>query len=414
MTFLTLALFALAASVPPPAGGDAPLVIVVRSSRGEARIPVRVDPEAGPAVTATQFLPAVGGAFTLEAGWAAVAVGSRSFRFLLGAQLYEAEGSVRPLVGFAAIRRDTLLLPLQFVSEILPRALAQRFRYDPRTAQLTDNAPGTTTARAKPAEPRDPDRLPNGLRRGHVVTIDAGHGGRDPGNPGMYFPRGITESDVNLAVARLLRGELEERGVSVVMTRSTDTLIDLRDRGGYCTDVCDLFVSIHVNSLPRRSGFTKVRGFETYFLAEAKTEDAARVARMENEAIRFEAPKEEGSLEGLDFLLRDLQLNEYLRESARAAELVQSYLQESHPGPDRGVRQGGLMVLTTARRPAILVELGYSTNPDDAKVLTTKKSQRNLASSIADAVVAYLKEYERKIGMGPATRAVDRARVGDR
>ena len=128
---------------------------------------------------------------------------------------------------------------------------------------------------------------------------------------------------------------------------------------------------------------------------------------MENEAIRFEGsgdPAEQPG--GLDFILKDLQLNEHLRESARAAELVQSYLQESHTGPDLGVKQAGFMVLTTARRPAILIETGYSTNPDDARLLTARASQRNLAASIADAVVAYLLEYERKVGLGPREPAV--------
>lgn len=393
------------ASPPEAPRGVAPHAIVVRSVRGETRIPVRLDPLSGPAIPAPAFLTAVGGGFTFDAGWAAVTVGEQQFRLLLGAALYEAGGVLRPLVGGAVLRRDTLLLPLQFVSEALPRALGGRFKWDPIEALLTD-ASTLPVARARPAPaPKDPppDRLPNGLRRGHVVTVDAGHGGRDPGNPGMFFPRGVTESDVNLAVAKLLRTELERRGIGVIMTRTTDTLIDLGDRGGYCTDLCDLFVSIHVNSLPRRAGFTSVRGFETYVLAEAKTEDAARVARMENEAIRFETPDEgPRSSDGLDFILRDLQLNEYLRESARVAELVQSHLAEAHSGPDRGVKQAGLMVLTTARRPAILIELGYSTNRADARVLTGAASQRRMAASIADAVVAYLREYERRIGVAPA------------
>jgi N-acetylmuramoyl-L-alanine amidase len=248
---------------------------------------------------------------------------------------------------------------------------------------------------------KDPNRLPNGLRKGHVVTIDAGHGGVDPGNPGLFFPAGLKEKDITLDLALLLRDELKRRGVGIVMTRRTDTLIDLRQRGSYCTAECDLFVSIHVNSLPRRPGFKLVRGFETYFLAEAKTEDAARVARMENEAIRFDDPADNAeSAGGLDFILKDLQLNEHLRESARAAELVQSYLQESHTGPDLGVKQAGFMVLTTARRPAILIETGFSTNPEDARLLTSEVAQRNLARSIADAIVAYLLEYERKVGSG--------------
>jgi len=382
----------------------APMVVLVSSARGETRVPVRLDPRAGPVLAAPILLPAVGGRAVIGEGWADVTVGPRTFRFILGAPLFRLDGKLQTLVGSASLRRDTLQLPIQFVSEILPGALGDRFRYDARLARLVDGAPAVIAARESP---RNPNRLPNGLRRGHGVTIDAGHGGVDPGNPGLFFPNGLREKDVTLQLSLLVRDELASRGVKVVMTRRTDTLIDLRSRGAYCRDDCDLFVSIHVNSLPRRPGYQRVRGFETYFLAEAKTEDAARVARMENEAIRFEGsgdPAEQPG--GLDFILKDLQLNEHLRESARAAELVQSYLQESHTGPDLGVKQAGFMVLTTARRPAILIETGYSTNPDDARLLTARASQRNLAASIADAVVAYLLEYERKVGLGPREPAV--------
>jgi N-acetylmuramoyl-L-alanine amidase len=118
---------------------------------------------------------------------------------------------------------------------------------------------------------------------------------------------------------------------------------------------------------------------------------------MENEAVRFEAGSPEAiSNVGLDFILKDLQLNEHLRESARAADLVQHKLKTVHTGDSRGVRQAGFMVLTTARRPAILVELGYSTNPDDGRFLTTHASQKAMAYALADAVVEYLLDYERK------------------
>jgi N-acetylmuramoyl-L-alanine amidase len=120
---------------------------------------------------------------------------------------------------------------------------------------------------------------------------------------------------------------------------------------------------------------------------------------MENEAIRFEKPdvNSPGS-GGLDFILRDLQLNEHLRESARLAELVQEKLDPVHTGENRGVKQAGFRVLTSARRPAVLVELGYSTNPDDARLLTRRNSQESLASAVAGAIVEYLLEYERKTG----------------
>ncbi len=231
------------------------------------------------------------------------------------------------------------------------------------------------------------------------MTVDAGHGGVDPGNPGTFFPRGVREKDVTLQVSTLLRDELKRRGIGVRMTRTTDTLIALGDRGGYCTEACDLFVSLHVNSLARRRGYTDIRGFETFFLAEAKTEDAARVAKMENDAVRFETGEDPAAtVGGLDFILKDLQLNEHLRESARLAELVQRGLEGIHTGESRGVKQAGFMVLTTARRPAILVEMGYSTNPEDGRFLTSRNSQKAMAASIADAVVEYLIEYERKTG----------------
>jgi N-acetylmuramoyl-L-alanine amidase len=387
----------------------APMVVLVSSARGDIRVPVRLDPQAGPVLAAPVLLGALGGHATTGDGWADVIVGSRTFHFILGAPLYRLDGKLQLLVGSASVRRDTLQLPIQFVSEVLPRTLAGRFRYDARQARLVDAAPAVLAAKDTP---RDPNRLANGLRRGHVVTIDAGHGGVDPGNPGLFFPGGLKEKDVTLQLSLMVREELLQRGVGVILTRRTDTLIDLRSRGGYCRDDCDLFVSLHVNSLPRRPGYQRVRGFETYFLAEAKTEDAARVARMENEAIRFEGSGESGEQAGgLDFILKDLQLNEHLRESARAAELVQSYLQETHTGPDLGVKQAGFMVLTTARRPAILIETGYSTNPEDARLLTSRASQRNLAASIADAVVAYLLEYERKIGLAPP-QAVSNGRAG--
>src|SRR4029079_18462897 len=196
------------------------------------------------------------------------------------------------------------------------------------------------------------------------------------------------------------------------MTRTTDTLIALGDRGGYCSEACDLFVSLHVNSPARRKGYTDVRGFETFFLAEAKTEDAARVAKMENDAVRFETGEDPAdAVGGLDFILKDLQLNEHLRESARLAELVQRELEGVHTGESRGVKQAGFMVLPTARRPAILVELGYSTNPADGRFLTSYAGQKAMAAALADAIVEYLLEYQRKTEPAAEAGGLKGARV---
>ncbi|MBA3345473.1 MAG: N-acetylmuramoyl-L-alanine amidase [Gemmatimonadales bacterium] len=378
-------------------GGMAPEQVTVAGAKGDTKLPVRLDGSGAPVLAAAPLLAALSGSVRIADGWAEVTVARQPFRFLVGAPLYVFSSQLQPLAGSASLAGDSLFLPLQFVAELLPYYLAERYRYDQRTATLKDTA-ARATARGTSAARET--RLANGLRPGHIVTVDPGHGGVDPGNPGTFFPKGVREKDVTLQIGVLLREELRRRGVGVRMTRATDTLIALGDRGGYCSEACDLFVSLHVNSLAKRRRYTEVRGFETFFLAEARTEDAARVAKMENDAVRFETGQDDvGVPGGLDFILKDLQLNEHLRESARAAELVQRRLATVHPGHSRGVKQAGFMVLTTARRPAILVELGYSTNPQDGRLLTTRASQRKLASALADAIVEYLRDYERKVGM---------------
>ena len=393
--------------VGPLAASRAPEAVVVRTARGETRILVRNDPGSGPVIPASPFLRALGISPEFRGAWVEFRIGAEPFRLLLGVPIVMHRSEPVPISASAIMRGDTLFLPLQFASEILPHRLGNRFTWAGSSGYLVDTSPPVTpppVVVARNAAAVSAPGVEGGtLRRRHSVAIDPGHGGVDPGNPGLQFPRGVTEKHVTLAVGLLLREELQARGVRVRMTRTTDTLIDLRHRGRYCTEECDLFVSLHVNSLKRRPGYQQVRGFETYFLGEAKTEDAARVARMENDAVRFERPAEEESVQGIDFIMKDLQMNEHLRESARFATLVQEHLGRVHPGEDRGVRAGNYIVLNTARRPAALIEMGFSTNPQDGRLLTTPSSQRELARSMADAIVAYLSEYERRTGaLGPA------------
>jgi N-acetylmuramoyl-L-alanine amidase len=236
-----------------------------------------------------------------------------------------------------------------------------------------------------------------------VVVVDAGHGGRDNGMSGPLGggPR-VYEKNVTLAVSKLLQRALEERGVRVVMTRTTDTLIGLYDRGPIANAAKgDLFVSIHVNAAnPRWQNPGSARGFETYFLAEAKTEDERRVAAMENEAVKFETDADVSRDDPLGFIMRDMAQNEHLRESMRLATLIQTGMRTVHPGPSRGVKQAGLAVLVTAFMPAVLVEIGFGTNRAEAQYMTDGDRQRELASTLADAVVRYLEQYERKVGGG--------------
>lgn len=379
----------------------APTQLQVSTARGVTRIPLVQHSVHGALVPLGPLARSVGGTVQPGVEWTMLRTTAGSFRFLAGTPLIDDGEEIRGMPASSVRRGDSLFVPLAFVAEVLADPARGAWRWNPVGAILLEGATPSVLATGPPARPSGtPPATPAALRSGHHVTIDAGHGGTDPGNPGLYFPKGVREKDVNLAVALRLRTELEKRGVKVTMTRTTDTLINLSHRAPrYCRTDCDLFVSLHVNSLEPRAGASKVRGFETYFLAEARTADAARVARMENDAIRYELASEENSrLGGLEFILKDLQTNEFLRESARAAELVQSHLREAHDGPDRGVKQAGFAVLTTARRPAILIEMGYSTNPDDGRLMSSRLGQESLAGAIAQAVVSYLKEFDRKTG----------------
>ena len=392
-----------------------PQQVLIVSARGQTSIPVSNERGAA-AVAAILLAQPLGLATSLDGSAISVTLDGRAFDFELDSPFVRYGGIAYPLVSAPYVARDTLFLPLHWLTDYVPRLLAGRYRWDPWLARLDEitvsaavpapapsSAPPSVVLSAPPASTSHAPNPMTGLRLPHTIVVDPGHGGIDPGNPGLHFPRGLTEKDITLGIGRLLRAELLRRGLSVVLTRSTDTLIDLADRPLFCRAECDLFVSIHVNAMPAGRRQSRVNGVETYFVSDAKTEDQKRVAQMENDALRFENT---ATLQGpLAFILHDLQLNEYLRESARLADLVQTKVARIHPGEDRGVQQGPFLVLAAARRPAILVEAGFATNPDDGAFLASAQGQHKIASAIADGVVAYLLEFERKLAVGTGSGA---------
>ncbi len=406
-----------------------PETVRIATPRGQTSIPV--SRERGAAIAAPIVAGPLELAVVIEGARAVVVLDGVGFVFALGSPYARIGTRMCQLVDEAYVARDTLFLPLVWLTDCVPRIFAGRFRWDAALSVLTeiprpgapvqvaarvDSTPVPVDLRLPPvvdstAPPGPPpvtrtvtrSAAPNpitGLRQRHVVVVDPGHGGRDPGNPGRYFPRGVTEKDVNLGIGRLLRTELARRGIVTSLTRTTDTLIDLHDRAGYCRDDCELFISVHVNAMPSGRRTTLADGVETYFLSDAKTEDQRRVARMENDAIRFESADAQAVEGDLATIVKDLQQNEYLRESARLAELVQQRVAGVHPGTDRGVQQAGFYVLNSARRPAILVETGFATNKRDGAFLASPTGQRKIANAIADGIVGYFLELEHKLALG--------------
>jgi N-acetylmuramoyl-L-alanine amidase len=238
----------------------------------------------------------------------------------------------------------------------------------------SEAAPARTVAVSAPARP---------VRR--LVVVDAGHGGRDPGARG---PNGAREKDVTLRVARRVAALLrDDPSFEVRMTRDRDTLIALHDRARLANRWRDegqpaVFISIHCNANESRSE----KGFETYFLSEARTADARRVEQFENSAVQYEEAPPQGAL---GFILTDLRQNHYLRESSDWAQIIQDRLREIHPGPDRGVKQAGFAVLRGTFMPSVLVEIGFISNRGEEALLTDDEAQERFARQLARAIRDY-------------------------
>ena len=333
-----------------------------------------------------------------------VTLGGTTLEFVEGLPFLRADTSVVPMTLPALRSGNTFLLPFQVVTSLIQR-YASGFLYDNSVRELRIFA---TVVRHPPeppptAAPAPPPRARARRGQRYLVVVDAGHGGPDPGMTGPIGggPR-LVEKDITLSVARLLAEKLRNSGVNVLMTRTTDTLIALSDRGRIANrNKGDVFVSIHVNAIgSRSSAAARERGFETYFLAEAKSEDALRVERMENEAVRFETGAYAPKGDPLSFIINDMAQNEHLRESSDLAETIQEGLMMFHPGPSRGVQQANFAVLRGSYMPAVLVEIGFGTNRDEAEYLSDYSNQSEIAASIARSVVDYIGHYEGRVGGG--------------
>lgn len=417
-------LLGLVLQVAAAAQPGTPPALTVRLGERQRAVPSILLPQGGVALQADVLASALGGRVVASSGRAGrfrLEVGSATVEFEAGCALAVTNADTVPLAAAVVRRGGVAYVPYSVATDLLPR-LGAGVLYDADRSELRRFAP-VATARAAPSAPparrtdsgsaalppAPPARTDNSRvvesrlagDRKHVVVVDAGHGGPDRG---MTGPLGagpkVYEKNITLAVSKALRTALEERGIGVVMTRTTDTLIALSDRGKIANQAKgDLFVSIHVNAAnPRWTDPGGARGFETYFLAEAKTEDARRVEAMENESIRFETSVDASRDDPLGFIIRDMAQNEHLRESSRLAELIQGAMRQVHPGPSRGVKQAGFRVLVTAFMPAVLVEIGFGTNRAEATYMTDAARQAQLARRIADAIVRYLAEYERKVG----------------
>ena len=314
-------------------------------------------------------------------------------------------------------------IPLQLLTDFFPKRLPTLYAFnevnftlqaaDPselRGDALTEVKPGDgvsssdTLSSPDPSSNSNPDLttreqssselIPDPLKEERrVVVIDPGHGGGDPGALG---PQGLREKDVALAVAKIMADLLSrEKGVDVYLTRSEDSFIPLWERGELATqwkgENPGVFISVHANSVPERPS---VRGFETYSLNEARTEHERRVVAIENAPLQVQGQNiDPDSDPEFAFLLRDLSNSGHQPWSVELSKIVQEEIGRFHPGPDRGVKQGPLAVLTNALMPSVLVEVGFLSNEDEGPLLGQDQFQDETARAVARAVMNFFDRY---------------------
>ncbi len=217
-----------------------------------------------------------------------------------------------------------------------------------------------------------------------VIVLDPGHGGTQDG---AVSPSGMKEKALALQLAKRVRTALQESlDVTVILTRENDADLLLADRVALANARApDLFISIHANSMPPVRARAQVNGVETYFLsASASGVDAARIAARENAEGGAQATKPGSDI--LAFILADLQRQEAHGDSSRLAYAVQKALVEATGATDRGVHQAPFYVLNGLLAPAVLVEVGYLSHPEESVRLTDKAYQASVAEGIAEGV----------------------------
>jgi N-acetylmuramoyl-L-alanine amidase len=269
---------------------------------------------------------------------------------------------------------------------------------DPSASRLViELLPVTTEAAVPPPVTPAPPPLapptgalppPNPINEGvRTVVIDAGHGGDETGAKGAG---GLLEKDVTLAVARRLRTMIEGKlGLRVFLTRDDDRTMTLDDRAAYANSQrADVFVSVHVNASVRPT----MKGAEVYSLAPDQADTDARLqAESEGQVL----PALGGGARAINLIPWEITQARYLDQSSAFAAIVEQALRARVPMSPRPIQQAPFRVLVGANMPAVLVEIGYLSNAEQAAALGTGTFQDQVAQSLFDAVAEFRARSER-------------------
>ncbi|HLW56504.1 MAG TPA: N-acetylmuramoyl-L-alanine amidase [Bacteriovoracaceae bacterium] len=216
-----------------------------------------------------------------------------------------------------------------------------------------------------------------------VVLVDPGHGGEELGAVAKLRGKNIFEKDLSLRLSTKIRERLSKK-TSTFLTRSLDRTVSLQERADLADLVkADLFLSIHFNS----SSNPRSNGFELYYLDNKSNAATQKVEKLENISLKGEELI-------INQILLDLVIQQTVSHSKKLASDVHSQVRpvlKKYKIADRGIKPGLFYVLALSKRPGLLIEVGFMSNPNELKKINSEKFLDEMALAIADGVFDYIR-----------------------
>lgn len=255
------------------------------------------------------------------------------------------------------------------------------FAFDVAPVAGATPIPGAAVPAATPP-PRPIAAPASGFKRPIVLVIDPGHGGEDGGAQG---PGGRFEKDLTLALARRLRAAaVDSLSIQAFLTRDGDTEVPLDERAAIANNFnADIFISLHANG----SRFASASGTEVFFLSYTAADDEARRVALQEGAIAEKAPAND---KDVGLILWDMAQAAQLDASSKLAGNLYGEISQASLSRSRGVKQAPFRVLVGATMPAVLVEVGFITNPEEEKLLFSEAHQARLTNALIQGLGRFI------------------------
>lgn len=254
-------------------------------------------------------------------------------------------------------RNSNVYIPMDFKTKIIDRLIQ-----DTTVPKLVDYTPKET----------------------HLIILDAGHGGKDPGAIG---PSGLQEKEVVLDITLRVKNVLEKKGFEIVMTRDKDIFISLNERTEIASKTkADLFVSIHANSNPSKG----IQGLEVYTLKDLNAEDKKEEQRLNNRNLLLNCLEVDKNNSDVSNIIADMLYTHKQNDADILALNLSAKTTGLLKARNLGRKKSRFYVLRNTLIPSILVEVGFLTNPKEENLLSTPAYRQRIAIGLANSIVEHI------------------------